>query len=79
MCIRDSYVRAHLIRVHQAVQEGINLQGYFVWSLLDNFEWAEGYRPRFGLCRIDFPTSARIPKKSFFWYQNVIQQNGVWE
>jgi len=76
---RINYIRAHLIAAQKAIQMGVNLQGYYYWSLLDNFEWAEGYRPRFGLCRVNYENGMRIPKKSFHWYQDVISNNGLWE
>jgi beta-glucosidase len=55
----------------------VNLKGYFVWSLLDNFEWSEGYTPRFGLVRIDYDSLERIPKGSYYWYSKVITQNDL--
>ena len=76
---RIQYLRAHLIAAHDAIQAGVNLQGYYVWSLMDNFEWAEGYRPRFGLIRVDFSTLARTPKQSYHWFREVIAANGVSE
>lgn len=76
---RINYLRAHILACHAAIQQGANLQGYFVWSLLDNFEWAEGYAPRFGLVWVDFPTGRRIQKRSFDWYCGVIRRNGVEE
>jgi beta-glucosidase len=76
---RIAYLRAHLIAAHEAIQAGVNLQGYFVWSLLDNFEWAEGYAQKFGLVRIIPSTLRRIPKRSFYWYRDVIAQNGLQE
>ncbi len=76
---RINYLRAHILAAYDAIQLGANLQGYYVWSLLDNFEWAEGYTPRFGLVRVDFPTGRRIPKRSFGWYRDVIARNGLEE
>ncbi len=76
---RIQYIRVHLRELHRAIEMGVNVHGYYYWSLLDNFEWAEGYRPRFGLCRVNFADFKRIPKKSFYWYHDVIKQNGVWE
>jgi len=76
---RINYVRAHILACHTAIQQGANLQGYFVWSLLDNFEWAEGYAPRFGMVWVDFPTGRRTPKGSFDWYREVIRRNGIEE
>ena len=52
-------------------------QGYFVWSLLDNFEWSYGYSKRFGIVWVDFPTSARLPKASFYWYATTVRENAV--
>jgi beta-glucosidase len=75
---RINYLRAHLHMVHQAIQEGINIKGYFSWSLFDNFEWAQGYRPRFGLVRVDFSTHQRIPKQSALWYGQVIGENAIY-
>ncbi|HBE78682.1 MAG TPA: beta-glucosidase, partial [Firmicutes bacterium] len=57
-------------------QSGVALEGYYVWSLLDNFEWAHGCSKRFGLIFIDYPTQARIWKESAYWYQDVITNNG---
>jgi beta-glucosidase len=56
-----------------AVAGGADVRGYFIWSLLDNFEWDAGYGVRFGLIYIDYPTQRRIPKASFEWYRNVIR------
>jgi beta-glucosidase len=64
---RISYLDGHLRAVHRAIGAGVDVRGYFVWSLLDNFEWAEGYHQRFGLVRVDFDTLRRTPKDSFTW------------
>jgi len=74
---RIFYLRHHLHAAHRAVSEGYPLQGYFVWSLLDNFEWAWGYSRRFGITYIDYPSQQRIPKASFHWYSECIRQNRV--
>lgn len=74
---RKDYLRAHFLAAHRALQEGVPLLGYFVWSLLDNFEWAYGYTKRFGLIYVDFPTQRRILKDSALWYQQVIAENAV--
>jgi beta-glucosidase len=76
---RINYLRAHLIAVHDAIQAGANLHGYYVWSLMDNFEWAHGYQPRFGIVRVNYETGQRIPKQSARWYSEVIARNGVEE
>jgi beta-glucosidase len=67
----DSYIHAML----EARSQGVNVRGYFVWSLLDNFEWACGYRPTFGIIKVDFTTQRRIPKDSYHWYRDFIQQH----
>lgn len=74
---RIDYLRAHIRAVHEALQAGVDVQGYYVWSLMDNFEWAHGYGPRFGLVRVDYPTGRRIPKQSARWYSQVIANNAV--
>lgn len=74
---RIDYVRDHLLALRRAITEGVEVEGYCVWSLLDNFEWAQGYSKRFGLVYVDFKTQARIPKDSAQWYAQVIKQNGV--
>ena len=56
----------------RAIESGINIVGYLAWSLLDNFEWAEGYGKRFGLVYVDFNTAERIKKDSYYWYKKVI-------
>jgi len=73
---RLSYLQRYLTAANSAMNEGVNLKGYFVWSLLDNFEWIEGYSKRFGLIRVDFETQERIWKKSAFWYRDLIAKNG---
>ncbi len=76
---RINYLRAHLMAAHDAIQAGVNLKGYYVWSLMDNFEWAQGYSPRFGLVRVDYSNAKRTPKQSAAWYSQVIARNGVEE
>lgn len=73
---RTEYLRTHLAAAAHAVQSGIKLRGYFLWSLLDNFEWARGYAKRFGLVYVDYATQKRIVKDSGLWYSQVIAQNG---
>ena len=74
---RVSYLEEHISAVHDAIGTGVNVQGYFVWSLLDNFEWAYGYSRRFGIVWVDFPTGTRLPKASFSWYANTVANNGL--
>ncbi len=73
---RVSYIQRHLEQMHKAIQEGVPLRGYFVWSLLDNFEWACGYTKRFGIVYVDYENQKRIPKSSARWYRQVIHANG---
>jgi beta-glucosidase len=71
---RTAYLHDHLEAAQRAIAAGANLRGYFVWSLLDNFEWAEGYRRRFGIVRVDFTDLARKPKASYQWLADFIAQ-----
>lgn len=72
---RIRYLRNHLAQVSRAIGEGAAVTGYFVWSLLDNFEWAHGYRMRFGLVYVDFETKKRTMKDSGRWYAEVIRRS----
>jgi beta-glucosidase len=74
---RVEYLATHLRAAHRALEAGVNLRGYFVWSLLDNFEWAEGYGRRFGIVYVDYETQRRTPKRSALWYSTVIAANGL--
>jgi beta-glucosidase len=74
---RRAYHDAHLRACHDALAEGVDLRGYFVWSLLDNFEWAEGFGQRFGIVHVDFETQERLPKDSALWYRDVVRANGL--
>lgn len=74
---RVSYLRDHLLAAHRAIEAGVPLKGYFHWSLMDNFEWGNGYTKRFGLFRVDFETQKRIPKRSASWYRDAIAANAV--
>ncbi len=74
---RREYLRNHLISLHRAIREGFDVRGYFLWSLLDNYEWAEGYAKRFGMVHVDYRTLQRIPKLSADWYAKVIEENCV--
>jgi beta-glucosidase len=74
---RKKYLRDHFAAAHRAIQNGVPLAGYFVWSLMDNFEWAKGYTQRFGIVWVDYATQQRIPKQSALWYKDVIAANAV--
>ena len=74
---RVMYLRNHLTHLQRAASEGYPIKGYFLWSLLDNYEWADGYSKRFGLHYVDFKTQQRTPKLSAEWYRAVISRNAV--
>jgi beta-glucosidase len=74
---RIRFLDGHFRAAHQALQQGVDLRGYFVWSLLDNFEWHDGYSIRFGLVYVDFPTQRRVLKDSARWYRDVIARGGL--
>ncbi|MEU7694177.1 GH1 family beta-glucosidase [Microbispora hainanensis] len=74
---RVAYIEAHLRTCHTAIESGIPLQGYFAWSLMDNFEWAWGYGKRFGLVYVDYETQARTMKSSALWYADTIRHGGL--
>jgi beta-glucosidase len=74
---RVMYLRNHLTHLHRAASEGYPIKGYFLWSLLDNYEWADGYSKRFGIHYVDFKTQKRTPKLSAEWYHEVISRNAV--
>jgi beta-glucosidase len=74
---RRAYIEDHLRAVFCAREAGARVGGYFVWSLLDNFEWSYGYDKRFGIVRVDYETQARTPKDSALWYAGVIRRNGI--
>ena len=73
---RVNYLHDHFSAAHRAISNGVPLAGYFVWSLMDNFEWAEGYRQRFGVVWVDYETQQRVVKDSGRWYQSVIAADG---
>ena len=74
---RIRYLRDHFLAAHRALLAGVPLAGYFVWSLMDNFEWARGYTQRFGMVWVDYNNQQRILKDSALWYKEVIAANGV--
>lgn len=73
---RIDYLHRYLLSLKRAADEGIDIAGYFTWSLLDNFEWNSGYNERFGIIYVDYRTQRRIPKDSAYWYQSVMEENG---
>jgi beta-glucosidase len=75
--LRVGYLRGHLRAAREALRQGVDLRGYFVWSLLDNFEWSHGYRMRFGIVHVDFETQRRTPKASARFYSEVIRSRGA--
>jgi beta-glucosidase len=75
---RINYLKLYLEQVRRAMDEGVKVKGYFVWSFLDNFEWSLGYDKRFGLVHVDYETLRRTPKASAFWYRELIE-NGYFE
>jgi beta-glucosidase len=74
---RVQYLKEHLLAAREAIAGGVDLRGYFVWSLLDNFEWAQGYSKRFGIVYVDFETQRRVPKASARFYNEVIRTHGA--
>jgi beta-glucosidase len=74
---RVAYLDGHLRACHDALAAGVDLRGYFAWSLLDNFEWSEGYAKRFGIVHVDYNTQQRTLKDSAKWYREVIRRNGI--
>ena len=74
---RTDYLRSHIGAVLDAIEQGANVHGYYVWSLLDNFEWAFGYDKRFGIVHVDYDTQVRTIKDSGHWYADVIRAHGL--
>ena len=74
---RVMYLRNYLTQLQRATADGIPVKGYFLWSLLDNFEWADGYSKRFGITYVDFKTQKRTPKMSSDFYKEVIARNAL--
>jgi beta-glucosidase len=71
------YLRNYLTHLHRGVTEGVPVRGYFCWSLMDNYEWADGYQYRFGIHYVDFKTQKRTPKLSAHFYKEVISNNAL--
>ena len=76
---RTDYVHAHLAAVHDAIEAGVDVRGYYLWTLIDNFEWAWGYSQRFGIVHVDFASGRRTPKASAHWFASAARANGVLE
>ncbi len=74
---RIAYLHLHFEALHQAISEGVDVRGYYLWSLLDNFEWSYGYSKRFGIVHVDYQTQQRTLKDSAHWYADVIRRNGL--
>src|SRR5262249_50616026 len=74
---RIAYLHDHIAMCHRAIAEGVNLHGYFVWTIMDNFEWAYGYTAPFGLARVDRATLTRTAKASFDWFARVAETNAL--
>jgi beta-glucosidase len=72
---RIDYLRSHLLALARAIELGVDVRGYFYWSLLDNFEWNSGYAKRFGLVHVDYETQKRTAKDSAHWYRDFIAQH----
>ena len=71
---RVAYIASHIAAVGEALDRGVRMAGYMVWSLLDNFEWASGYEKRFGIVHVDYPTQRRTMKDSAHWYRAFLQR-----
>jgi beta-glucosidase len=69
---RTDYISSHIAAIGEAIDQGVDVRGYFVWSLLDNFEWELGYSKRFGVVYVDYDTQERVPKRSALWYREFI-------
>jgi beta-glucosidase len=74
---RIEFLKGYITECHKAIDNGVNLGGYFVWSFMDNFEWALGYKKRFGIVYVDYKTLKRYPKQSALWYSRVVANNGI--
>jgi beta-glucosidase len=72
--LRTAYLQKHIKAVHEAIQKGVKIKGYYVWSMFDNLEWIMGYSRRFGITYVDFKTQERIPKQSYLWYQSFLKE-----
>ena len=73
--LRKNFIRDHLYWIHKAIQDGVDIRGYFHWSFMDNFEWEKGFKPRFGLIEIDYKSFERKPRPSAFYYAKICKEN----
>jgi beta-glucosidase len=76
---RQAYLRRHIVEMQRTMQAGVDVRGYFVWSLQDTFEWTRGYQRRFGIVHVDFATQERRIKDSGRWYRDLIAANAIQE
>jgi beta-glucosidase len=74
---RIEFLRASLLALHRALEDGARVSGYYAWSLLDNFEWAQGYTQRWGIVHVDYGTQRRTPKDSARWFSDVVRQRAL--
>ena len=74
---RRDFLRGHLRELHRAIADGVPVNGYFLWSFLDNYEWEDGYQRRFGIVHVDFDTQKRTPKLSARYYATIVEQNRI--
>jgi len=74
---RIDFLHRYLLKLEKACKHGVEVRGYFQWSILDNFEWTQGYKERFGLVYVDYPTQKRTLKDSAYWYKEVIASKGA--
>ena len=74
---RIDFMARYLRAIRRAMEEGVPVAGYFYWSIMDNFEWADGYKERFGLVHVDYQTQKRTPKDSAYWYRDLISSSGA--
>ena len=76
--LRKDFIEQHLFWIQKAIQEGIDVRGYFHWSLIDNFEWEKGFEPRFGLIEIDYKTMKRKIRPSAYFYAKIAKENSIY-
>lgn len=71
--LRTSSLQRHILAVHQAIEKGVKIRGYYLWCMFDILEWIMGYTRRFGITCVNFQTRERIPKQSYYWYQTFLK------